>query len=286
VNAQAGESCDDGNDETRDDCPSGPLGTCQPASCSDGFLHDLGSGTELHIDCGDAPCLACPGEVLLSELTVTPATGEFIELYNPGPRDATLELVHLADYPSYHLISSGGGKPSSTDFRVRFPKGAMIPAGGFVVVAVGSASAFMSTYGRAPDFDLDPLDPLAPAMLGEYGLKSGLTNSNEMVVAFAYTSSMPRVYDIDYILYGSATNAVDKTDVAGYLPDTPASAQSFAKAPETVGRSLSRCSLSEGMERRSEGNGLLGHDETSEDHALTWQLTKPATPGFANGCLP
>lgn len=33
-----GETCDDGNDDLTDGCPSGPLGTCAPASCGDGFL--------------------------------------------------------------------------------------------------------------------------------------------------------------------------------------------------------------------------------------------------------
>lgn len=33
-----GEHCDDGNVEVNDACPSGPNGTCMPASCGDGFV--------------------------------------------------------------------------------------------------------------------------------------------------------------------------------------------------------------------------------------------------------
>ncbi|MFO0750756.1 MAG: choice-of-anchor Q domain-containing protein [Myxococcota bacterium] len=36
--AKGTEGCDDNNDLTNDNCPSGPSGTCQPASCGDGFI--------------------------------------------------------------------------------------------------------------------------------------------------------------------------------------------------------------------------------------------------------
>jgi cysteine-rich repeat protein len=50
------ELCDDGNQSNADDCPDGPLGSCAPATCSDGFLHNGGSGSETDIDCGGS----CP----------------------------------------------------------------------------------------------------------------------------------------------------------------------------------------------------------------------------------
>jgi cysteine-rich repeat protein len=39
-----GEFCDDGNSDNSDQCPDGLGGTCQPASCGDGFVH---SGMEI-----------------------------------------------------------------------------------------------------------------------------------------------------------------------------------------------------------------------------------------------
>lgn len=35
------EDCDDGNHSTQDDCPDGPLGTCEWAQCGDGFVHGM-----------------------------------------------------------------------------------------------------------------------------------------------------------------------------------------------------------------------------------------------------
>ncbi|MEM6733760.1 MAG: DUF4215 domain-containing protein, partial [Myxococcota bacterium] len=40
VDAGAGETCDDGNDDTQDACPDGPSGSCEPARCGDGFLYN------------------------------------------------------------------------------------------------------------------------------------------------------------------------------------------------------------------------------------------------------
>jgi hypothetical protein len=60
---EAGEGCDDGNQLNNDDCPDGPGGTCQPASCFDGFLQTTGAGPgpfETGLDCG-GPCLQCEG---------------------------------------------------------------------------------------------------------------------------------------------------------------------------------------------------------------------------------
>ncbi|MEL6544423.1 MAG: hypothetical protein AAFQ82_07340, partial [Myxococcota bacterium] len=40
VNGDAGETCDDGNENTQDACPDGPSGTCIDATCGDGYLHN------------------------------------------------------------------------------------------------------------------------------------------------------------------------------------------------------------------------------------------------------
>ncbi|MCC6625221.1 MAG: tandem-95 repeat protein [Deltaproteobacteria bacterium] len=49
------EQCDDQDDDDRDDCTR----ACRAASCTDGLLHDRGSGTETGVDCG-GDCPGCP----------------------------------------------------------------------------------------------------------------------------------------------------------------------------------------------------------------------------------
>jgi cysteine-rich repeat protein len=63
INGAAGETCDDHNNITTDDCPSGTGGTCQPARCGDGFKHtgemcDDGNGLTFD-ECPDGPAGTC-----------------------------------------------------------------------------------------------------------------------------------------------------------------------------------------------------------------------------------
>ncbi|MBI4957362.1 MAG: hypothetical protein HY908_35460 [Myxococcales bacterium] len=53
ANAAAGEGCDDGNQDNTDACPDGANGTCEAATCGDGFVWTQGGGTE-GCDDGDA----------------------------------------------------------------------------------------------------------------------------------------------------------------------------------------------------------------------------------------
>ncbi|MCA9513764.1 MAG: hypothetical protein KC635_02370, partial [Myxococcales bacterium] len=59
------EGCDDGNSDLHDRCPSGPGGSCQEASCGDGFIRtDLAPGALGYEECDDGDaggdgCNAC-----------------------------------------------------------------------------------------------------------------------------------------------------------------------------------------------------------------------------------
>ncbi len=59
-----GELCDDGNNDTSDSCPSGPNGSCRPASCGDGFVwlghEQCDDGNRLDGDSCDSDC-SLPG---------------------------------------------------------------------------------------------------------------------------------------------------------------------------------------------------------------------------------
>lgn len=77
VNGAAGETCDDGNNNNRDACPTGVGGTCVTAFCGDGFTWDQDGGTE---DCdtgGDsATCDSDCTPVVCGDLHVNTVAGE------------------------------------------------------------------------------------------------------------------------------------------------------------------------------------------------------------------
>lgn len=279
------EACDDGNDTLGDDCPSGAAGTCVAATCDDGFWHHLESGDEIEADCGGS-CAPCTRLLLLSEAVFGPPGAAFFEIHNPSATAVALDGVYVADYADYYLITQSTAPPESTDFRARFPTGAMIAAGERVVVSVASATDFESAYGFAPDYDFDDTDAGAPAMLGELGATARLGGSQEMLVLFHWDGASDLVGDIDYLVWGNTSAAMDKSNVTvgaeTYAPETATVAQSAAPSPPS-NQAVARCLYGEGGEATSGGNGLSGADETSEDYTQTWAVLDP-TPGSANAC--
>jgi hypothetical protein len=152
--------------------------------------------------------------------------------------------------------------------------GASIAAGAFVVVSTQPAATFQATFGMAPDFDFG-------AMLGNKGGSAGLTNTGEMLVLFEWNGVSATVTDIDYVVYGNTTNAMDKSGVAGYVAETPVASQIAAATPDVNGHSLHRCDTAEASETKSGGNGTSGHDETSESGTAAWKETLAPTPKAA-----
>ncbi len=120
---------------------------------------------------------------------------------------------------------------------------------------------------------------------------AGLTNNDEVVVLFYWDGSTDLVYDLDYALWGDdPARTVDKTGISidgpdadgtatAYLAETPAASQnSISATGHASGFSYQRVDFTEGTESHSGGNGLTGHDETSENMSSTWLVEAP-TPG-------
>ncbi len=274
----------------------------------DGLIDEGGCGTHLQ----------------LTEVVVSPAAGEFVEVHNPTMVPVPLTNVYIADTAEYPCrlgmmtcTPAVSGSISSTDFIARFPEpvGGVAPTllpGQYIAIALGDPAAFRSTYMRCPDYYLrgaaDMMCPAARLMrsagatgTNTIGGSSGLTDGGEPVVLFSWDQTSPRVVDLDYVVYGNPSDAnarVNKTGLmsavggmtATYLNDTAPGMQSTLTVHGT-GRSNVRCDFSEGTEVRTGGNGLMGHNETSENWAQTWRtspLGTPVlpsiTPGGENNC--
>lgn len=241
--------------------------------------------------------------VLISEVGVTPGGGEFIELYNPTASDVSLDDYFLSDNASYTTFAEG--KPwnpptdnPGTDFLAGFPAGTKIKAGDVLVIA-SSPKNFEDAHSLCPNFVLVATDyacsgggtakaMVAPAN-GGIGDKFGslLSNSREMVVLFQFGAGASTLKDVDYVTWGTEyeePTRADKSSVPGYAPDTPKASQSPANAPGE-NQSIERCDASEPGEKTSGGNGLSGHDETSENLAASFQVTSSPSPGTKNACL-
>ncbi|MFO0565473.1 MAG: lamin tail domain-containing protein [Polyangiaceae bacterium] len=248
--------------------------------------------------------------VLITEVGIEPGGAEFIELMNPTNAEVDLGDYYLADNSAYHKVTSGPWNPqgtAGTDFLARFPAGTKLAAGALLVVAPENASGkptFEQTFGKCPTFTLNATAAAltcggksVPAMQipanGSVGNQAGalISNDREMIVLFRWDGSSATVKDVDYVVWGTAfddNTRIDKTGVAGYQPDTPRASQKPANQGVAgdggANLAIERCKI-ESSEKATGGNGLTGHDETSEDMGTSFSSQPTPSPGVKNGCL-
>ncbi len=206
---------------------------------------------------------------------------------------------------NYWRVADGALVPSSdfpNDFVAGFPPGTTIGPGQSIVIALDDSDDFASFWGSLPDFEViqdgtaDGVPDMVDPGLDWVGVpliqsEAGLSNAREVVVLFYWDGESDLVQDVDIVQWGDsgpdfATVSPNKTGVtidgpdAGtetstYLPDTAPQGQdlaSVASPAHQVGLTVTRIDFEETGETLTGGNGLLGHDETSEPYSVTWDF--------------
>lgn len=247
-------------------------------------------------------------DLLISEIAITPTEGEFIEIHNKGGNVIDLTDVYLTDATFaggstyyYQLVTGGGGGGGFADFFARFPNGAQIAPGAYQTIALNGAIDFNTVYGVDPTYEIantNAVPDMLEARSGSIdGLSSGLSGGGEVVVLLHWDGQSDLVQDLDYVLWGDKVEAIDKTGVSidgpdadstqsSYLNDTAISAQAVVNTNSHAnGNSWQRSDMNEGNETKTGGNGINGHDETSEDTNNTFFEDTP-TPNAAAGNPP
>lgn len=229
------------------------------------------------------------GHLLLSEIMVTPTTNEFIEIHNPTSVAISLENYFLSDDDDYSLLPGGTGSGpapviNTADFIVQFPAGAMILADETLTVAL-DADGFFAAFAVQPTFSVSGVgNSTATQMIQtNVGASPSITNKGESIHLFFWDGVSDLVADLDIMQVGdpSVSNAIfDKafhsvdgpdadTETSTYLVDSISMPRQGA-APRNDGVSTKRIAAEGDNEVTSGGNGISGHDETSENTALTW----------------
>ncbi|HEY5947430.1 MAG TPA: lamin tail domain-containing protein, partial [Kofleriaceae bacterium] len=144
--------------------------------------------------------------LLLTEIALAPPGGEFVEITNPSTAAVSLAGYYLADNGDYWKLPAGAPTINISDFIVAFPATAMIPPGGTITVATGTATTFMTAYGMAPTYSIADSTVTKTVVPGT----PTLTDAGEIVVLFHWDGSADLVDDIDMMIAGmpTATNTL------------------------------------------------------------------------------
>ncbi|MBZ0268084.1 lamin tail domain-containing protein [bacterium] len=248
--------------------------------------------------------------LLISEFAVTPTDAEFFEIYNPTSGIVDLTNYYVSDFvfsgdatqnywrlPDGALVPDGG---FANDFCAKFPDGAVIAPGQSLVICLHDNLAFTDIWGPDAEADYEMIqdgvadgvpgmvDP-GPALVGVPLIQAdaGLSNAREVIVLFHWDGQTDLVQDVDIVQWSDSgpnfsTVSPNKTGVpvdgpdadaltSTYLPDTAPQGQDLASPGQhAFGRTVSRIDFTEGAEALTNGNGLTGHNETSENYSATW----------------
>lgn len=227
--------------------------------------------------------------LLLSEVVLAPTGGEFVEIVNPTAAAVDLANFYVSDASQYFRLPAGVAAVTAdaTDFVAKFPAGASIPAHGVVTVALDTAANFTLAYpGVSPTYSVASatMTVLTPGT-------ATLTNAGEPVVLFFWDGASDKVTDVDIMIAGtpSAANLLaNKSAVAIDGPDADSATGAYATDANTLpsqtapasAKSTKRLALeSTAVETQAgTGNGVNGHDETSEQLGMTWDTTAYTVP--------
>jgi len=269
---------------------------------------------------GVLPAVAATADhLIISEVVVktySPAAffgSPFIEIVNPTGSPLAMDNVYITDgttapgafYYNLPLLDIEGSFPgggTAGDFHARFPAGFTLAAGDTIAIALNGSAEYMEAYGRKPDFELfeegaspDGVPEMLEAFPGSIGAGLGgsgnipvLSDISESLILYSWNGNSNLVQDLDYLMWGTDYSVrINKSGVTvggeAYLPDTAvASQEKAAFAGPYYGEALRRVDADEGAELASGGNGINGHNETSENLATTFPLVDNQEPPLAN----
>ncbi|MBI5498498.1 MAG: lamin tail domain-containing protein [Deltaproteobacteria bacterium] len=274
-------------------------------------------------NCGAAPK---SDHVLITEVKLTPTAAEFVEIHNPtnAAVDLTNYYLYNATYtptatgtPCRYYDITGGTQcgTDNSDFSLRFPAGASLAPGEYKIIALTGAANFCAQNGGCtagvakPAFEVPaastctalPDDTAVTNMLGQWDARGEifcqyngtgpfgfLTNGGEDLVLFQWDGAAATVKDVDYVIWGTGTGTrTDKTGISTYAPDTAVANQvPVASGAHTNTESFQRYCMNEGSETQTSGNGITGHNETSENLSTTFTTGAPTPAAATVGANP
>lgn len=239
--------------------------------------------------------------LVLSEIGVypsiqTPVSAEFVEIFNPTNQPIALDNYYLTDSNKYIEIPTAPGNmvdTNTTDNILRFPAGSVLQPGQVAVVTGGaqvlldifyggSKTQYDTDTGGALLFEVENTSVETPEMIAlnndaekplNFGLTNAGTTNGEFVILFYWDGASFNVRDVDMAAWGapaSGQNRFSPKGGNGYALDA-GNHDSMSITTSSNDDVLIRVSTDELSEIATGGNGITGHDETTEAPA-SWTV--------------
>jgi hypothetical protein len=243
-----------------------------------------------------------PSHLLLTEAKTNPILLEFVEIYNPLCETVDLSGYHLADVPIYPLVPSWGDTPpvlAHQDAVLQFPAGATIGPNQVAVIARDGV-AFEAAYGDVATYAIRNVGTSMAMRFIAAGdtLDMAVRNEGEPITLFIWDGASDLVTDVDMVFAGDVPAAGDDVEAKQAVapggvdgPDRDVIATGYLAEAATLPAALLRDTgasmisgayqrvAAEGAHEGAEGgNGVDGHDETSEDTLATWEQDRNTVP--------
>ena len=216
--------------------------------------------------------------LLLTQIVTQPTAGESFSIYNPTDSPIDLTNYYICDDEDYYTMQTEDElSPShiASGFTARFPS-INIESGDTLNIILNEN--YTEYYGEEfiPDIIMYGADnnSMLETEIGSFGGASDKINDDaEMIILFYWDGNLSSpIQDVDYFIWGSSQNAFDKSDVPEYENDTPIESQLFFETEAETYYAYSRIGTEEIDETQTGGNGITGHDETSENFRESWEI--------------
>ncbi len=226
--------------------------------------------------------------LLLSRIVTQPNSAESISIINPTASDINLGNYYLCDDEEYYKMQTDGDlSPShiANGFTAKFPD-INITAGDTLHLVFNENYADFYGISFTPNLFLygTETNSMRETESGSFGGSDNKINDDaEMIILFYWDGIAANpIKDVDYFLWGNVQNAINKSGISGYNADTAVESQTYFENSTSEFQAYSRKDFTESGELTSNGNGITGHDETSENFTTSWEIINLFSLGCTN----
>ncbi|MBI45619.1 MAG: hypothetical protein CMG66_05605 [Candidatus Marinimicrobia bacterium] len=251
--------------------------------------------------------------IIFNKIVTSPDQAELVSIYNPTNSSIDLSDYYLSDAEYEYSIDQNIIQSShyynlpsesnfwsgfSGDFIVRFPLNTIIDSNETIIIALKDQESFHNYYGDYySEFTVlylqsDMLDAIDTE--NTIGASANLDDSYEPLILFKWDgNSNSLIQDVDYFYWGIAIEqqvgpmtysyGVNKTGVSNYEDDTSFEIQesNILGAHQTGEAYVRKSNIENGESNPIDdlgflGNGITGHDETSEVFKESWEIVSQA----------